>query len=180
MRNNKSDATLAGGGMATSVSGSERRRLPRYPLVAKAEVTDLRTNARIEGRCANLSGGGCYIETPKTFPGQTAVRVAIWEAGRRFETQANVVFDQSGIGMGLMFTEIRSLDRERLHAWLAELSKASEALPVSKPAAQPSAWSNLQVPAGRNTLEHTALAQLIGVLVRKGFLTAQEGKDLLR
>src|SRR6266852_1865428 len=40
--------------------GSERRRAPRYPIIADAEVTEIASEAKLSARTSDLSAGGCF------------------------------------------------------------------------------------------------------------------------
>ena len=53
---------------------NERRRAPRYPLIATAEIIEPQTNLRLRGRTADLSLVGCYVEMRNALPVHTAIR----------------------------------------------------------------------------------------------------------
>jgi hypothetical protein len=45
----------------------ERRRTPRYPFTAVAEIVDQQEDLRRPSQVRDLSSGGCYVETPIPF-----------------------------------------------------------------------------------------------------------------
>ncbi len=95
--------------------------------------------------------------------------------GKSFETQAKVVFSQSGMGMGLVFTKYRPEDSVILHKWIAGLS--GESTPEMHTLEQ-----DAQIPAKQDLKEEQlyVLNELVVTLMKKGVLTEEEGQTLLR
>ena len=114
-----------GSTIAPAQSGSERRKFPRYGLVAIAELTDPEEGKLISGNIAQISRNGCYVETPKTFPVGTALKVIVSHDERTFVTRANIIHVQQQIGMGLAFLDVTPDQLKVLDSWLAELPSAS-------------------------------------------------------
>ena len=92
--------TSADSPAAPAQSGSERRKFPRYGLLAIAELTDPEEAKMVSGSIAQISRSGCYVETPKTFPVGTALKVIVSHDERTFVTRANIIHVQQQIGMG--------------------------------------------------------------------------------
>jgi hypothetical protein len=155
-------------------SSADRRRSPRYSLTAPAEVTELRSKTVIGGRCTDLSAGGCYVDTLNPFPQGTDVRIRIVQEPRSLLSDAKVVFEQTGMGMGLAFTTMAPSETRKLAEWLRELG--CETFPSPAPAA-PLASSSTEPVA---IPDRNVLNALISLLIRKRVLTDQEGTDLLR
>lgn len=99
-------------------SGSERRKYPRYGLVAIAELTDPEEGKLLSGKVAQISRNGCYVETPKTFPVGTALKVIISHDERTFVTRANIIHVQQQLGMGLAFVDVAPDQLRVLDSWL--------------------------------------------------------------
>lgn len=169
MPTGKHDAAPAGATVSSTTTAKERRRWPRYSLTAATQVTELSSMARIEGRCTDLSAGGCYVDTLSPFPTGSMVQVVVTQGDRKFTGQACVAFSQAGMGMGVAFMEMDAAERESLHAWLDELGRGQSHVIVP---AEPdkSAQENL-----RGVLMH-----VIHLLVRKRLLSSAEGEELLR
>ncbi len=99
---------------------AERRTNPRYVFTADAEIAEPETGARIEARIIDISQRGCHVETPRSFPLGTAIRVQVTKGGDRFVAPARVVFS-SVKGMGLAFAEIAEEQYGVLETWLGPL-----------------------------------------------------------
>src|SRR5690348_12930697 len=57
--------------------GQERRRTPRYPFIATAEVIDQSSKASTSTRVSELSLHGCHLDMPNPLPQDTAITVKI-------------------------------------------------------------------------------------------------------
>jgi hypothetical protein len=79
-----------------------------------------KTGARIEARIIDISQRGCHVETPRTFPLGTAIRVQVTKGGDCFVAPARVVFS-SAKGIGLAFAEIAKEQHGVLEKWLGPL-----------------------------------------------------------
>jgi PilZ domain-containing protein len=107
----------------------KRRSVLRCPLVATAEVTELRSGAVISARTSEFGLGGCYIDALNPFPEGTLVTLRIHRDQGVFETKAKVVYCDPRFGMGLAFTDMTPDQRSLLEAWLTEI--VSQLRPVS-------------------------------------------------
>jgi hypothetical protein len=156
------------------VGGPERRTQTRFPFTASAEVSDLRSQTRMAGRCSDLGSGGCYVDTLSPFPVGSAVSVRIVRDSREFEAAAVVTSAHVSMGMGLAFTGIKREHQEVLRSWIAELSgeqpQEAAVLTTEPETGTIEANSNMQL----------ALHELITLLIRKKLITENEGAGLLR
>ncbi len=169
MPTEKHGAASAGATVSSTTTARERRRWPRYSLTAATQVTELSSMARIEGRCTDLSAGGCYVDALNPLPTGSTVQVVVTQGERKFTAQACVAFSQPGMGMGLAFMEMDAAERESLHAWLDELGCGqSHVLAPAEPEGPPQETY-------RGVLMH-----VIHLLVRKRILSGAEGEELLR
>ncbi len=96
----------------------ERRRTPRYPFAATAEITDERSNARSASRVSDLSLHGCYLELAEPFPQGTPLLVEIATETEFLEAHATVVYREPNQGMGVMFEELPPYFALVLNKWL--------------------------------------------------------------
>jgi len=99
----------------------ERRRAPRYPFSATAEILDLKVDSRTRSQVRDLSQGGCYIETPDPLPPGTNVIIEIYTDTEFLETHATVAFDEPNQGMGLAFSVMQPYFASVLAKWLAQV-----------------------------------------------------------
>ena len=102
----------------------ERRRNPRYPLMADVEIIDLESATTITARTSDFSRGGCYVDMLNPLPEDTLVRLRVTKSQQTFETQAKVVYSSVGMGMGLMFGALDMTQRVVLERWLTQLCGA--------------------------------------------------------
>jgi hypothetical protein len=99
---------------------AERRREPRYPFIAMAEIVDEKENARTSSRVSDLSLHGCYMETSNPFPQGANVTVEIYTETEFLETPATVAFREAAQGMGLMFRDMPEYFTSVLNRWLSK------------------------------------------------------------
>jgi hypothetical protein len=160
------------------VASIERRKHPRYPSSATAELVETGSGTRIQGRISDLGRGGCYIDAMSPFAVGSEVKIRIVNENRTFVAQAKVVFAAAGMGMGLMFTAIDPEQLLVLERWLVELSGQArpELLVVNEEI------SNQKATADKTpSQEHNyVLSELIIALMRKNVLSDLEGKALLQ
>jgi hypothetical protein len=157
---------------ARNVADQERRIQQRFLFTAEAEVIELRSQARVTGRCSDLSSGGCYIDALAPFAVGAEVRILMTRDSRKFEAEAVVTYAHPSLGMGLKFTEIGSEYQELLDSWIAALGGGNPSKKPAPPAGTPVADD------GTSTL--IVLNQLVTLLIGKKVLTEKEGMELLR
>jgi hypothetical protein len=97
---------------------SERRRHPRYPFMAAAEVTDSESGTLLEARTSDLSSDGCYLDTINPLPQQTIIKIQIDYEGEVFVAKGVVVHLQPSMGMGVTFIALETGCADILKGWL--------------------------------------------------------------
>ena len=101
--------------------GAERRRFPRYPLVADTEITEIASNIRLGGRTNDLSMGGCFLDMVNPLPEGTDIQIIVRHASASFTAAGKVVFAFPNAGMGVVFTNLQEDQLAVLRKWLGEL-----------------------------------------------------------
>ena len=96
----------------------ERRRAPRFPFIASAEVRDENVGMQQAARISDLSATGCYVDTINPLVDGTPVRLKILTETQVFEAPATVVYSHLHLGMGLMFGEVLPDFQNVLQNWL--------------------------------------------------------------
>ena len=96
----------------------ERRRTPRFPFIASAEIHDENSGSRLPTRVSDISAQGCYVDTVNPFPDGTPVRVKIYTNTHEFEAPATVAYALMHLGMGLSFREVKPDSLAILQNWL--------------------------------------------------------------
>jgi hypothetical protein len=97
---------------------SERRRTPRFPFVASAEIVEISSGVRLDTRVSELSLYGCYLDMIVPIARGTLVLVRIFTETDFFEARANVVYSQTNLGVGLAFRDVRPQFLPVLEKWL--------------------------------------------------------------
>jgi hypothetical protein len=103
---------------------SERRRSPRYPFIASAEVMESESGARLEVRTCDLSSAGCYLDMMNPLPLHTKVKIVITHQGHVMLVGAVVAHIEPNMGMGLKFTDIEPNFAAVLETWLRQASES--------------------------------------------------------
>lgn len=154
----------------TTTGSGERRRHARFPFTGTLEAFESKSQTRIQGRTADLSEGGCYVDTICPFPAQTQVRIRITREQRSFESQAKVVYSVAGMGMGLQFEGTDFEQRVSLKRWIRELNGEVKAEAATGEKEDKHVGST-----GRDAV----LSDLIVELMRKGVLEEASGRGML-
>jgi c-di-GMP-binding flagellar brake protein YcgR len=101
---------------------SDRRRHPRFAIIAEAEVTEIASDTKLSARTSDLSAGGCFLDMLNPSPEGTEIAVRISHADTTFTARGKVVFVFPNMGMGVMFTDVPASQQAILQKWLEELS----------------------------------------------------------
>ena len=99
----------------------EKRRAPRYSLIASVEVVELQNETHLRARISDLSLVGCYLDTTNSLPVGTEVRVQIVHNEASFTALGVIAYCHPNMGMGVRFTDVQSDQHEMLDGWLAAL-----------------------------------------------------------
>jgi len=105
------------------VDYKERRRGPRYPFIASAELIEQKADVRIASRVSELSMNGCYLDMMNPFPQGTLVLVKISAGEDFFQSKGKVVYSQMNMGAGVGFTEIDKASQTVLERWMDDAKK---------------------------------------------------------
>lgn len=105
------------------VDYKERRRGPRYPFIASAELIEQKADVRIASRVSELSMNGCYLDMMNPFPQGTMVLVKISAGEDFFQCKGKVVYSQMNMGAGVGFLEIDQAAQTVLERWMDDAKK---------------------------------------------------------
>ena len=100
----------------------EGRTVPRYTLVADAEITEVASGLQPSGRLSELSRKGCYVDILSTLPRGTEVRLRFSRDRGSLSLPARVIYAQDSMGMGFAFADPDTDQIKILEEWLAEIS----------------------------------------------------------
>lgn len=104
--------------------GQERRRTPRYPFVATAEVVDTSSGVSVAARVSELSLYGCYIDMTNPPPEGTSIMVKVYSGGRYLEASGKVVYSAPNLGVGVSFHNVSVHSQIVLKEWLLLAAQA--------------------------------------------------------
>jgi hypothetical protein len=128
---NLTKSSLGGAAMSTDSTGaplkteptrSERRSVPRYSLIATAEIIEPINDVRMSGRISEISRKGCYVDVLNTLPRGTAIQVRISRDQGTFVATGKIIYVQEGMGMGVLFLDVANDQEKLLDSWLAEFN----------------------------------------------------------
>jgi hypothetical protein len=117
------DDTMRSPFTESSVHG-ERRRAPRYPFIATAEVVDPSTKASVTTRVSELSLYGCFVEMNNPQPEGTVLHIKIYSEAKFFEAGSKVIYSLPGQGIGVCFQDVRPQFLVVLKEWLILAARA--------------------------------------------------------
>jgi len=100
--------------------GDERRRTPRFPFIATAEIVVKGSPASDPERVTELSLYGCYVETVNTLEKGANLLIKVYVEGKYFESNGAVLYAQAGEGMGVGFQNVNPHYLMVLKMWLIE------------------------------------------------------------
>jgi hypothetical protein len=164
--------TGSSGKTKTAASAIDRRTAQRVQFTASADVVELSSGARFSARTTDLGPGGCFVDTLIPFPVGSTVKIILRRQKATFETGGSVVYSQSGLGMGIAFSELTADQRTELALWLKDTAHekgtaygAAATVPVNT--------------AHIHSSDHAILLRLINRLVHRGIFSEEEGLALL-
>jgi hypothetical protein len=103
----------------------DRRRTPRYPFVASAELSENGFQTRLFARVTEISINGCFLDMINPLPAGTEIFVKIFTTEDFFESAATVVYSQPNLGVGLTFHDISRHFLPSLQKWLLEAMRVA-------------------------------------------------------
>jgi hypothetical protein len=99
------------------VQPEERRRTPRYPFHALAELAENNADAKLTGRVTELGLNGCFVEMKDPFAEGATLAVKLFTPTEFFEAHATVAY-ATAEGVGLTFREVKPFFVAVLKKWL--------------------------------------------------------------
>jgi hypothetical protein len=93
-------------------------------LIADAEIVELRSNAKLTARTSDVSLVGCFMNSDRSFPQGSKVRLSLVRQEKSF-TSLGVIVRTQPTGMAVSFSEIKKDQQNELHRWLADTRRAA-------------------------------------------------------
>jgi PilZ domain len=101
----------------------EKREVPRFSLIATAEIVEPASGVHISGRISEISRKGCYLDVLNTLPVGTRLRMTISRDQGVFTSEARIIYVERGMGMGIAFVDTPPEQLKILDVWLAEFRR---------------------------------------------------------
>jgi CheY-like chemotaxis protein len=102
-----------------SASAADRRSLERRVCSLGAEIYREDANVPHHSTLTDISTGGCYVETPETFPPGTILTIVVRTRERKICVVGKVESMHRGYGMGVRFTLAGDGERTQVQQLLA-------------------------------------------------------------
>jgi PilZ domain len=99
----------------------ERRRAPRYQLVAEAEIISPLSEVCLGAQTSDLSLFGCFMNTNFSLPLGTEIRLRLKHEQITLITSGVVARSEPSMGFGVSFTNMKEAQKILLQRWLQEL-----------------------------------------------------------
>lgn len=103
---------------------SERRRAPRYQLIAEAEIIEPRSRHSYKARTSDVSLVGCFMNTANSLPAGTRVQVRVTHRETAFTADGQVTRSEPAMGIGIAFSTIKEDQQAILQQWLSDIARA--------------------------------------------------------
>lgn len=111
-------------GPIARISGvRDRRYTIRYPFAADAEMIDMESGQQLTGVTSDISLGGCFICTSRTFRVNTRARLRLERRGQVLDALVVVRIVKPRVGLGVEFFDLEAPNDEILERWIAALRR---------------------------------------------------------
>jgi len=114
--------SVSGDPTASGQQYSERRTVPRFTLIAAAEMVEPTSGVHMAGRVSEISRKGCYVDLLNTLPTGTLIQLRVSRDQGAFACIGKIIYAQEGMGMGVAFIDLQPDQLKTLESWLAEIS----------------------------------------------------------
>ncbi|MGZ4787045.1 MAG: PilZ domain-containing protein [Terriglobales bacterium] len=103
-----------------------RRRDQRFAASGGVNVHEAGSNVPQWAMLHDISAGGCYVETTSPLAPLTRVDLTLQIGEMRIECKGSVTVKHPLVGMGIKFTDMTALNRERLQHVIESLEQETE------------------------------------------------------
>jgi hypothetical protein len=106
-----------------AIAVRDRRYSIRYPFAADAEIRDVETGAITTGVTSDISLGGAFVCSSKSFQLRTRIRITLTRKEQIIEALGVIRVLKPHIGMGIEFLDVESPFDQTLFRWLEHLRR---------------------------------------------------------
>ncbi len=112
-------------GLALPKTERKNRVHQRYSCPGSAEVLPEGARLPVWGQLSDISVSGCYIETTTPLSRHIRTQITLKAGGQVILAKATVRTSHPAVGMGLSFTHMSMVDRDRLENLIRSLHESS-------------------------------------------------------
>jgi PilZ domain len=95
----------------------DKRKFRRHRISFPIEIRDGKSvGSGNAATTADMSAGGCYVETRTPLPIREKVTISFWLNSERVQTTAVVRTSDGGVGMGIEFTGLDEMAQQQLQS----------------------------------------------------------------
>jgi PilZ domain len=105
----------------------DHRSGQQFSICGEANVREVGRNIPHWTTLQDLSLGGCYLGTSDPLPPFTAIDVSLNAHGIRIDARGTVTVKHPRVGMGIQFTEMTAMNRERLRKVISRMGRSQAA-----------------------------------------------------
>jgi hypothetical protein len=106
-----------------SIAVRDRRYSIRYPFAADAQILDLDSGVITTGVTSDLSIGGTFVCSSKSFQPRSRIRVTLTRKEQVIEALGVIRVLKPHIGMGIEFLDVEAPFDQTLFRWLDQLRR---------------------------------------------------------
>jgi hypothetical protein len=100
----------------------DKRKFRRHRISFPIEIRDAQSVGSGNAvTTADISAGGCYVETRTPLPVREKVTVSFWLDSERIQTTAVVRTSDGGVGMGIEFTGLDEVAQQQLQRYVESM-----------------------------------------------------------
>lgn len=120
----KPEQVVASAGRPTGAADT-RRKDSRFSVTGGANVRVLGTQTDHWARLHDISSTGCYVWSTAPHPPTTEVEISLFVDDVQIQMTGIIAATDRGVGMGIKFTGMNKLNRDRLNDLIGRLQSAS-------------------------------------------------------
>jgi PilZ domain len=104
------------------------RRWNRHKISLPVELSGKDTKTPIRVNATDISASGCYVEIGVPFPVGTTLSASLWIASDKLTSTSIVRSSDLGVGMGIEFMGLSSIQQQRVQGYLESLDPWASSL----------------------------------------------------
>ena len=110
----------------TPPAAKDKRKFRRHRISFPIEIRDGQSagSSNASATTADMSAGGCYVETRTPLPVRRNLTISFWLNSERVQTTAVVRTSDRGVGMGIEFTGLDEVVQQQLQTQVENMDSS--------------------------------------------------------